>query len=107
MQCTRYGCSRQLRSHNTTGVCSSNCESADAPAAARAAGVKRAPTSTSAKTVELPPSSVAGKANASAIMKRFEKVTETLGLDPEVILAEAAQGWMDGLRELISGEDEG
>jgi DNA-binding SARP family transcriptional activator len=99
MQCSRSGCSKQLRAHNTKGVCSSGCESPDAPFAAQAAGVKRAPASTSAaraiaEAVEEADDKQENIAHA-AVLAKFRTVAEALGFDPDEVLAEAAEQWIE------------
>lgn len=102
-QCSRSSCTKQLRKDNAKGVCSSNCESPDAPNGVRAKGVDtdvRFSGSAAAPKVDL-----ADKHNASEVMAKFRAVTDALGLDAEVILAEAAQGWLDAVRETIQAAD--
>lgn len=102
-QCSRSGCTKQLRKDNTKGACSSNCESAEAPNGVRAKEV--------AESAAVPKPDLADKHNASEVMARFRAevmarfraVTKALGLDAEVILAEAARDWLDGVRDLLDG----
>lgn len=41
--CSRPGCDKKLRSDNSTGLCSTNCRSPEAPPAMRAKEAKAAP----------------------------------------------------------------
>jgi hypothetical protein len=111
MQCSRSGCSKQLRVDNTKGVCSSNCESADAPLGAQAAGVKRAPSTTSAKKVEtssiLKELETQEKNEAHAVvLAKFRTVAEALGFDPDEELAKAAQGWLEAAGAAVKAADD-
>lgn len=103
MQCTRNGCSRQLRVDNKKGVCSYNCESPDAPAAARAVNVK-ASTSTSAKKIDAPAEEVA--VDHAAVLAKFRTVAEALGFDPEEQLAAAAENWMQAAGAAVKAADD-
>lgn len=87
--CSRTGCPKKLRSNNTTGHCATNCESMDAPPSARAGNLKAA-----AKRVE---------ATDDATMVRFRRVAEAVGKDPEEMIREFAQAWLDGLRSTLEG----
>lgn len=73
--CKRTGCTRKLRSNNASGVCTSNCGSSDAP-----------------------PSAGGGE---KSVMKRFKSVASALGKDPNKILEEAAQTWLDVVLKAI------
>lgn len=74
--CKRPGCTKKLRSNNESGVCSSACESKEAPASK-------------------------GSSRASSVMKRFRQVALALGKDPNAILEEAAAGWLDAVLKAI------
>lgn len=76
--CKRPGCTKKLRSDNASGVCSSNCGSPEA--APRLQG---------------------GGGEAKSVMKRFKSVATALGKDPNKILEEAAQGWLDAVLKAI------
>lgn len=109
--CGRTGCSRYLRRDNTSGVCSTNCESMDAPPSHRAKNVQ--PAKKSDDILDYTPGSPSNatkaekpKLDVDAVKAKFIAVTKALNLDAEVILAEAMQGWMDGLSALLNGEAE-
>lgn len=95
--CTRSGCTKKLRKDNEKGVCSSNCGSPDAPPFARAKGVgAAAPKREAAKEV----AAIATSSNEETI-QRFRSVTEAVGRDPDEMIAEFAQAWLNGLREKL------
>lgn len=102
-QCSRNGCTKQLRKDNSKGVCSSNCESPEAPPNKQVAGVKRAPATTSERRAASAPAKEQG--DHAAVFAKFRTVADTLGLDSEAILAEAAQGWLDAVRETVQAAD--
>ena len=83
--CSRRGCDKKLRSNNTTGECGSGCLSPDAPLAKQAPGAGKRPT-------------VSAEAKNDSL-ENFKTVAKALGLDPERILGEFAQGWLDELRD--------
>lgn len=95
--CSRSGCTKQLRKDNAKGVCSSNCGSPDAPPAARAKGVgAAAPRRSMADSIDAP----ASLSNEETI-KIFRDVTQAVGRDPDEMIAEFAQAWLNGLREKL------
>ncbi len=94
--CTRSGCNKKLRKDNAKGLCSSNCESPDAPPFARAKGVAAGPKREAAKEVTAP-----ATLSHEATIQRFRSVTEAVGRDPDEMIAEFAQAWLDGLREKL------
>lgn len=109
--CSRRGCGKTLRSDNSTGKCSSNCLSADAPPSHRAKSVQ--PAKKSDDILDYTPGSPSNapkaekpKLDVDAVEAKFIAVTKALNLDAEVILAEAMQGWMDGLSAILNGEAE-
>ena len=85
--CSRTGCTKTLNKNNTTGMCGSGCESMDAPPAKRAGNLKAA-----AKRVE---------AVDDEVMVKFRKVAEMVGKDPDEMVREYAQAWLDGIRETL------
>lgn len=86
--CTRSDCGKTLRDSNTTGMCSSGCRSPEAPASLRAPGVEL--------------DGAPGKRrSASDTIKRFRIVAFALGKDPDAILEEAAQAWLDVVAKAV------
>jgi hypothetical protein len=99
--CSRPGCSKKLRSNNTTGRCATNCQSPEAPPSHRAAGVDgvdgaRAPRKS---TTRAEPAREAGSALA-----KFRLVVEALGRDPDAVLEEFAGGWLEALAQKLDEE---
>lgn len=86
--CSREGCGKKLRPRNKKGVCSSGCLSPDAPRSLRAKGTGQPGP---AQAASLPSS------NPQSLV-RFRVVAEALGKDPDALLEEFAQGWLDELR---------
>ena len=82
--CSRSGCTKKLRPTNTTGMCATGCLSPDAMPSQRQVG-NRGP----------------GRGEASSVMKRFRVVATALGKDPNAILDEAAQGWLDAVMKAV------
>lgn len=80
--CSRAGCTKKLRSNNTTGMCSVNCEAwkDEAP-------VKAAPRASSRR--------------ASETMRSFKTVARALGKNPDAILEEAASTWLEAVRKAV------
>lgn len=89
--CSRRGCGKQLRSNNTTGMCGSGCLSPDAPPSLRAAGVD------GDDILDDKPK----KVGRSDVQKRFRAVAVALGKDPDAILDEAAQAWLDVIAKAV------
>lgn len=87
--CSRPGCTKKLRSNNTTGVCATGCLSPDAPGSARAEGVDTSGDS----------GSRTGARRPSTTLKQFRLVTRALGFDGEAILEEAARTWLDTVKK--------
>ena len=87
--CTRPGCGKTLRSNNTKGVCGSGCLSPDAPASHRTTSAKRASPKVSARVPDF------------GALDRFRTVAEALGKNPEAILSEFAEGWLQALRDQV------
>lgn len=85
--CSREGCDKKLNSNNTTGHCGSGCRSPTAPAYQRAKDVV----------------GLVAQAADDDVMVRFRKVAEAVGKDPDEMVREYAQAWMDGLRETLGG----
>lgn len=96
--CSRSGCTKTLRSDNSSGACSSNCQSPDAPPSMRARVTTPVRETPPAKREVL-------EASLDDIMVRFRAVATGLGRNPDAILAQAAQGWLDSLSELIDAAD--
>lgn len=93
--CSRSSCTKKLRSNNTTGRCATGCLSPDAPPAARAKGVgAAAPKREAAKEVT-------AVASHGETIELFRSVTQAVGRDPDEMIAEFAQAWLDGLREKL------
>ena len=86
-------CGKKLRRDNTRGACSA-CLASPGHRPAQAKEPK-----------ERDPKE-AGELDADAVMTKFRAVTKALNLDADTILAEAAQGWLDGLRGILDGESE-
>lgn len=95
--CSRTGCTKTLRSDNSVGKCSSNCESPEAPPSHRAKGVSAA----SAPKRESVPEKASS--SSSEVIERFRAVAEAVGRDPDEMIAEFAQSWLDGIRGIIEG----
>jgi len=96
--CSRSGCTKKLRKDNAKGVCSSNCDSPEAPAAQRAKGIgAAAPKHEAAKEIYAPE-----KLSHAETIKIFRDVAEAVGRDPDEMIAEFAQAWLDGLREKLA-----
>lgn len=94
--CTRTGCNKKLRKDNSKGMCSSACESPDAPPAQRAKGVE-------GRGLGNPPAKqLVEPSESGAALKKFREVAETVGLDADKVLEEFAQSWLDGLREKLA-----
>lgn len=74
--CSRSGCTKKLRSNNTTGMCATGCESSES------GGGKKAKRS-------------------SDVMRRFKLVARALGKNPDEVLEEAAQGWLNAVLEAV------
>lgn len=90
--CARPGCSKKLRANNTTGSCATGCLSPEAPPGKRATGATvRAARGEAPKRV--PTQGVA--------LDRFRVVCEALGMDPDEVLTEFAEGWLDALKERL------
>lgn len=81
MECTK--CGKKLRSNNTRGVCSGGCKAV--VSAIGAAPEESAEVYRSKRRKDL-----AGK---------FRAVTVALGYDPDELLEEYQQGWLDRIRE--------
>lgn len=88
--CTRSGCGKTLRDINTTGMCASGCRSPEAPLSLRAPGVGD----------ELDVGTTKRR-GASDTMKRFRIVATALNKDPDAILEEAAQAWLDVVAKAV------
>ena len=84
--CSRRGCEKKLRSNNTTGHCGSGCHSLDAP-----------PSQQDRRVTKAAPAAAAPAAPDA--MARFRVVVDALGHDPDAILADFAQLWLDELRK--------
>ncbi len=80
--CKRPGCDKKLRSTNTTGVCATGCRSTEASPSERVVGTR----------------SVGAKDD---VLRRFRLVARALGKDPEAILVEAAQTWLDTVAKAV------
>lgn len=89
--CTRSGCGKTLRDTNTTGMCASNCRSPDAPLSLRAPGVGADELDTGTTKRRGP----------SDTMRRFRVVATALHKDPDAILEEAAQAWLDVVAKAV------
>lgn len=95
--CSRTGCTKTLRSNNTTGHCATNCESPEAPASSRAKGVeggkpaRRSPRATA--------ETVAGAGSDGGA--RFRAVHDAMGMDPEKTLEEFYASWLEGIRQAL------
>jgi hypothetical protein len=96
--CSRNGCTKTLRIDNSSGACSSNCQSPDAPPSQRARV-------TNPREAAPPKKHEVLEASPDEVMVRFTQVATGLGKDPNAILAEAAQGWLDSVAELINAAD--
>lgn len=102
--CSRPGCTKSLKSNNVKGMCSSGCLSPDAPASVRAkSSPPTNPFSLEAGfTYTASSKSPAAELRAAAgPVARFRMVAEALGLDPEAILNEFAQAWLDELKAKV------
>jgi len=88
--CSRSGCGKTLRDRNTTGMCSSGCLSPEAPASLRAPSVAGSELDAAPK-----------RRSASDTIKRFRTVAFALGKDPDAILEEAAQAWLDVVAKAV------
>lgn len=86
--CSRSGCTKKLRSNNTTGMCGSACLSPDAPPSIRAKV---------AKATEVSEVTPATPTEGSALA-RFRLVAGALGVDADGELEVFAQAWLDGLK---------
>lgn len=93
--CSRTGCTKTLRSNNTTGLCATNCLSPDAAPSHRAKAVDGAGGELGRTRAEKP------AAETGNAMAKFRAVAEVVGLDPDQVLEEFAQSWLDGLRETL------
>lgn len=114
--CKRAGCGKKLRANNTKGVCASSCLSSDAPPAHRAskdqlaqavmdrADVELAAERTKKKTKTPAPAPEGGvdEESAEETLKRFEKVTEAIGVDGQELLASLVREWMNNVREAFA-----
>jgi hypothetical protein len=76
--CSRAGCTKKLNRNNTTGMCATNCEADGAPQ-----------------------KSTASASSSASVMKRFRTVATALGKDPNAILEEAAQAWLDVVAKAV------
>lgn len=90
--CSRSGCTKKLNANNTKGVCGSNCLSPEAPAGIRAIDRIRAAATT-------PPD-----APERGALGRFRTVAVALGLEPDDILEEFAQEWLNALKAKLTEE---
>lgn len=93
--CLRPGCGKTLRRDNAKGVCSTNCKSPDAPLGQQSREVNGGDsTSTSA------PSS-SPRVSTDSALKRFKLVAAALGKNPEAILEEFAEEWLEQVLKAI------
>jgi hypothetical protein len=90
--CSRPGCDKKLRSNNTTGKCDSNCRSSEAPPTHRAKARGSMSRATVAKLAD---------EKVGATLVRFRLVAEALGKDPDVVLEEFAQAWLEALAQKL------
>lgn len=97
--CSRRDCNKKLRKDNSKGECSSNCESPDAPPAQRAKGVEGRGLGNAPRPAEKEVTATA--TSHEATIQLFRTVTEAVGRDPDQMIAEYAQAWLDGLREKL------
>lgn len=88
--CSRPGCTKQLRSNNTSGVCGSGCRSPEAPPSQRDPALDDDVLDDKPK-----------KRRASDTMKNFRAVASALGKDPDAILEEAAEEWLAVVRKAV------
>ena len=93
--CSRPGCSKPLRKHNSSGQCSSNCLSPEAPPAKRAKGVEG---STVTPSQSRKPAAKRAPRSQGDALERFRTVMTALGKDPEEMLAEFAEEALTALR---------
>lgn len=98
--CSRDGCTKTLRSDNSTGACSSSCQSPDAPASVRAR------VTNPGREVAAPKREPGAAVDRALVMAKFRTVTEALGFDPDELLAEAAQAWLDGAGAAVKAANE-
>lgn len=80
-------CGKTLRSDNSTGIC----------AKCQANGKKPGDAADAALLSEKPKA----KAARSDVQKRFRTVAVALGKDPDAILDEAAQEWLDAVAKAV------
>ena len=98
--CTRSGCSKKLRKDNSKGVCSSNCESPEAPGSARAKGVKASDVARMPYGTKVEIQGDAGAAEPAAAA-RFRAVHDAMGMDPEKTLEEFYASWLEGIKQAL------
>ena len=80
--CSRSDCTKKLRSNNTTGHCATGCLSDEAPPSSRAKATAPKPEARGSLTA----------------MERLRDVAQVLNLDPDAVLEEFAQAWLEELR---------
>lgn len=101
--CSRSGCTKYLRASNTKGVCASGCLSPEAPASLRAKGIT-VKASAPVESLEAGHDIRYVETQQSTPVDRFRTVAHALGLDPDTILNEFAQAWLDGLKAKLTEE---
>lgn len=94
--CSRTGCTKKLNANNRSGACATGCLSPEAPASVRAKGKEPA-------AIGTPPQDGAMVASTGALA-RFRTVAEALGFEPDDILEEFAQEWLNGLKAKLTEE---
>lgn len=103
--CGRPGCGKKLNKNNKRGVCGTGCLSTSAPPSKQ---VKPGgPQSNVLRQLHAKTESKPNGISPKKILENFRAVATALGKDPDVLLADAAQGWLDGVREAVAALDMG
>lgn len=99
--CSRSGCTKILRRDNSTGMCSSNCQSPEAPPSQRARNSRAAASKKADDILDYTPGTKKPAADSSELREKFATVAAALGFDPEQLLDEARQEWLNAAGEVI------
>lgn len=100
-------CGKKLRVDNTRGACSV-CLSEGKPVPSSAAAPKatmRVPFGT-ARVEVAAPKHRGDEVDRALVMAKFRTVAEALGFDPDELLAEAAQAWLEGAGAAVKAASE-
>lgn len=100
--CSRPGCNKKLRTDNSTGECSSNCHSPEAPPAKRAAG---AGVKVQVVVPERAPREKRTAGGGLSVAERFRMVFAGLGRDPEEMLAGFMEASLAEVEKALAAAD--